>query len=260
MLIHEKCWNTILVSLIFFEIDYFAKVCICRTYWWLASGQSPPEWGRWLKSNRTEAYKKKDCCLVAKSCPTLLRLHGLYPARLLCAWDSSGKNTGVGFHAPLQGIFPTQELNLHLLHCSWVLYHWGTREALKKDYWLVKQKPFTFSHSRCVFSYAIHVATRSHVWGNTHTHAHAHTHTINCSKFRNQVFDESGTEEGVINPVWEESKKTRRGAWDSKRGSSFGIKQMWVQSQLYHVQINLGYFYFCVGLNKYGQFYTILWF
>ena len=24
--------------------------------------------------------------------------HGLQPARLLCQWDSPGKNTGVGFH------------------------------------------------------------------------------------------------------------------------------------------------------------------
>ena len=37
--------------------------------------------------------------------------------------DSPGKNTGVGCHALLQGIVPTQGLNLGLLHCSWVLYH-----------------------------------------------------------------------------------------------------------------------------------------
>ena len=36
-----------------------------------------------------------------------LRPHGLQPARLLCPWDSPGKNTGVGGHALLQGIFPT---------------------------------------------------------------------------------------------------------------------------------------------------------
>ena len=29
------------------------------------------------------------------------------PTRLLCPWDSVGKNTGVGCHALLQGIFPT---------------------------------------------------------------------------------------------------------------------------------------------------------
>ena len=39
----------------------------------------------------------------------------MQPARLLYPWDSSGKNTGVGCHALLQGIFLTQGLNLHLL-------------------------------------------------------------------------------------------------------------------------------------------------
>ena len=46
------------------------------------------------------------------------------PTRLLCLWDSPGKNTGVGCHALLQGIFPTQGLNPHLLHIGrWVLYY-----------------------------------------------------------------------------------------------------------------------------------------
>ena len=36
--------------------------------------------------------------------------------------DSSGKNTGVGCHALLQGIFPTQGLNPGLLHCRQILY------------------------------------------------------------------------------------------------------------------------------------------
>ena len=46
--------------------------------------------------------------------------------------DSPGKNTGVGCHTLLQGIFPTQELNLsllHLLHCRRIVYRWATREA-----------------------------------------------------------------------------------------------------------------------------------
>ena len=37
-------------------------------------------------------------------------------------WDSPGKNTGVGCHFLLQGIFPTQGLNLGLLHCRQTLY------------------------------------------------------------------------------------------------------------------------------------------
>ena len=38
-----------------------------------------------------------------------LRSYGLYPTRLLCPWDFPGKNTGVGCHALLQGVFPAQE-------------------------------------------------------------------------------------------------------------------------------------------------------
>ena len=38
-----------------------------------------------------------------------------------CPWDSPGKNTEVGCHALLQGIFLTQELNLHLLHGRQIL-------------------------------------------------------------------------------------------------------------------------------------------
>ena len=37
-------------------------------------------------------------------------------------WDFPGKNTGVGCHVLLQGIFPTQGLNLGLLHCRQMLY------------------------------------------------------------------------------------------------------------------------------------------
>ena len=33
------------------------------------------------------------------------------PTRLLCPWDSVGKNTGVGCHVLLQEIFPTKGLN-----------------------------------------------------------------------------------------------------------------------------------------------------
>ena len=39
------------------------------------------------------------------------------------AWNSPGKNTGVGCHFLLQGIVPTQELNMGLLHCRQILYH-----------------------------------------------------------------------------------------------------------------------------------------
>ena len=39
-------------------------------------------------------------------CPTL---YGLMDYRLLCTWDSSDKNNGLGFHALFQEIFQTHE-------------------------------------------------------------------------------------------------------------------------------------------------------
>ena len=69
--------------------------------------------------------KDPNCCscvcarqVILQSCPTL-QPNELQPARLLGPWDFL-KNIGMGCHALLQGIFPTQGSNLHLLH----LLHW----------------------------------------------------------------------------------------------------------------------------------------
>ena len=51
-----------------------------------------------------------------QSCPTLHDPHGLQSTRLLCPWDSPGKNTGVGCRFLLQEIFPTQGLNPSIPH------------------------------------------------------------------------------------------------------------------------------------------------
>ena len=45
-----------------------------------------------------------------------LQPHGLHPTRLLCPWDSPDKNTGVGCHAFLQGVFLTNSITLLSLH------------------------------------------------------------------------------------------------------------------------------------------------
>ena len=73
-------------------------------------------------------FRWKISLLEAMLTPKLLLSHfsrvqlfdPMEPARLLCPWDFPGKNTQVGCHALLQGIFPTQELNLGLLR----LLHW----------------------------------------------------------------------------------------------------------------------------------------
>ena len=61
-------------------------------------------------------------CLVAQSCPTLCDPMDYSPAGSSVYGDSPGKNTGVGCHALLQGIFPTQGSNPGLMHCRQILY------------------------------------------------------------------------------------------------------------------------------------------
>ena len=50
--------------------------------------------------------------------------------------DSPGKNTGVGCHALLRGIFPTQGLNPGLPHCRWILYHLSHQGSPKILEWV----------------------------------------------------------------------------------------------------------------------------
>ena len=51
--------------------------------------------------------------------------------KILSLWNFSGKNTEMGCHFLLQGIFLTQELNPCLLHCRQILYPLGHRERLQ---------------------------------------------------------------------------------------------------------------------------------
>ena len=59
---------------------------------------------------------------------TLCPLGCIWPPRLLYSWDFPGKNTGVGCHFLLQGIFPTQGSNPNLLS----LLHWEVDSLLLK--------------------------------------------------------------------------------------------------------------------------------
>ena len=69
----------------------------------------------------TQTYTKTSVCLVAQSClcdPMDCSLPGS-PVH----GDSPGKNTGVGCHALLQGIFLIQGSNPGLPNCRQILYH-----------------------------------------------------------------------------------------------------------------------------------------
>ena len=81
-------------------------------------------------------------CLVAQSCLTLFDPMDCSPPGSSVHEDSPGKNTRVGCHALLQGIFPTQGSNPGLLHCRRILYclsHQGSPWKVK-----VSQSTLTF--------------------------------------------------------------------------------------------------------------------
>ena len=73
-------------------------------------------------------------CQVALVVSDFVWSCGLELARLLCSWDSPGKNTGVGGHALLQGIFLTQGSNPHLLHLPVLAGEFFTASATWKGH------------------------------------------------------------------------------------------------------------------------------
>ena len=81
------------------------------------------------------------------------RIQLFLTTKLLCPWNSPGKNTGVGWNALLKGIFLTQRLSLHLL-CLW---HWqlcslslilpgkpliNDRDKIQKHLWKITEPMF----------------------------------------------------------------------------------------------------------------------
>ena len=58
-----------------------------------------------------------------------LQPHGLYSP-----WNSPGQNSGVGCHALLQGIFPTQGLKPGLPRCRQIVYQLSHKGSLEKGH------------------------------------------------------------------------------------------------------------------------------
>ena len=71
--------------------------------------------------------------LVTKSCSILVTSWTVVH-QALCSWDFPGKNTGVGSHFLLQGIFLTQGSNPGLLHCRQILYQWRYQGSPQSNY------------------------------------------------------------------------------------------------------------------------------
>ena len=73
-------------------------------------------------------YVNAMLCFVTQSCSTLCSPMDYRPPGSSDHRDSLRQNTGVGCHALLQRIFPTQESNLSLLNYRQILYDWATQK------------------------------------------------------------------------------------------------------------------------------------
>ena len=97
-----------------------------------------------LTCQKVKDYSSSSSSVVTQACPTLFFFFFFsffffmsnsatpWTARLLCRWDSPGKNIGVGCHSLLQGIFLTQGLNTGLPHCRQILYHLSHQASPKE--------------------------------------------------------------------------------------------------------------------------------
>ena len=94
-------------------------------------------------NERRERSHTCDPSLVAQLCPTLCDPVDCSLQGSSVCGDSPGKNTGVGCHTFLQGVFPTLGLNPgSISHCRQMLYHlshqgspytWEGERVIDKD-------------------------------------------------------------------------------------------------------------------------------
>ena len=75
------------------------------------------------ESDSWSIEKGTHACSVTQLCPALCDPMDCSPPGSSVHGDSPGKNTGVGYHTFLQGIFPTQGSNPGLPYYRQILYH-----------------------------------------------------------------------------------------------------------------------------------------
>ena len=91
---------------------------------WKTVGRRQADWESFQTVNKYGSVCVCVCvCVSGLVVSDSLWPQGLWPARLLCPWESPDKNAAVGCHSVLQEIFPTQGLKPGLSHCRQILYH-----------------------------------------------------------------------------------------------------------------------------------------
>ena len=104
-----------------------------------------------IRFNCRLIVSKRMCNKVTQSCPTLRDPMDCSPPGSSVHRDSPGKNTRVGCHAFLQGIFPTQGSNPGLLCCRRILFHLSHQRSPFPSMWTPYFMAFTQLRNIYVF-------------------------------------------------------------------------------------------------------------
>ena len=94
-----------------------------------------------IQETKIMTCSPKCLCLVTQSCPTLCNPINCSLPGSSVHGDSSSKNIRFGWHALLQGIFPTQGLNPGLPHCRQILHHLSHQGSPKTPEWVALPSP-----------------------------------------------------------------------------------------------------------------------
>ena len=118
-------------KLMTYSFCLYIRLSWARLLWHFSSAEARQKWVSkpstlsiqpWTTMAPTATWHAHVCfaCVLSRFSHVYLRPHGPQRTRLLCPQDSPGKNTGVGCHVILQGIFPTQGQN----PCLLCFLHW----------------------------------------------------------------------------------------------------------------------------------------
>ena len=121
------------------DVQYSGKSHGQRSLWATALG-SQRAGHDWAHAHHM-SYVSDLIIVRAQSCLTLCDPVGCCRLGSSVRGDSAGKNTGVGGHALLQGIFPTQGSNPGLPHCGQILY----QLSHKGGPWILEWVAYSFS-------------------------------------------------------------------------------------------------------------------
>ena len=130
-------------------------------------------------------------CLVAQPSPTLCNPKDCSLLGTSVPGDSPGKNTGVGYHALLQGIFPTEESNQGLLHRRRILYqlsYQGSPNWLYANTKLKGQKKKSFKYILLRESNQAEKSTYHMILTKWHSGKTATMETVKHQLYINHVF------------------------------------------------------------------------